>query len=210
MILPRQGSLSPGQGPPASARVEPWRQVPLINLLDSAGGRRRTMYKVLRGGLVAVLLLETLLAGAAYRNLSALREDVRAAQDELNAVARESEAVSATVQNLHRRIDERKLALGEARQEKTALTSSRVDWGASLMALFGAEVAPVAFNSVVMRPAAGEVDVTGVALDISAIIAFQSEIKEASVLLDLQSMRWEEGDSSLDLFATFKIKATGP
>ena len=210
MISPRQGSPSPDRGPSAGARVEPWRQVPRINLLQPAGGRRRTMSKVLRGGLVAALLIETLLAGAAYRNLSAVREDVRAAQDELNAVGRQSEAVSATVQNLHRRIDERKLALGEARQEKTALTSSRGDWGTSLMALFGAEVAPVAFNSVVVRPTAGEVDVTGVARDISAIIAFQSEIKDASLLLDLQTMRWEEGDSSLDLFATFKIRAPGP
>ena len=210
MISPRQGSLSSGRGPPAWARAEPWRQVPLINLLQSAGGRRRTMYRVLRGGLVAVLLLEMLLAGAAYRNLTALRGDVRAAQEQLNTVGLQSEAVSATVQSLHRRIDERKLALGEARQEKTALTSSRIAWGASLMALFGAEVAPVAFNSVVVRPAVGEVDITGVAEDISAIIAFQSEIKDASLLLDLQSMRWEEGDSALDLFATFKIKAIGP
>ena len=86
MISPQQGSLPPDRPPLAVGRVEPWRQVPLINLLQSAGGRRRTLRKVLQGGLVAVLLLEVLLASAAYRNLSALRGDVRAAQEELNAV----------------------------------------------------------------------------------------------------------------------------
>ena len=210
MISPRQGSPSPDHGQPAAARIEPWRQVPKINLLRSAEGRRGRISKSLRVGLFAVLVVEVLLAGIAYRNLSAVQEDMRGAQDELSAVGRQSEAVAATVQNLHRRIDERKLALGEERQEKSELTSSRVDWGASLMTLFGADVAPVTFNSVVVRPSASEVDVTGVALDVSAIIAFQSEIKDASLLLDLQSMRWEEGDSSLDLFATFKIRATGP
>lgn len=208
MISPRQGLL-PGREQSAVARTEPWRQVPKINLLRSAGERRGRISRSLRVGLFAVLLIEVLLAGIAYRNLSAVREDMRDARDILNAVGRQTEAISATVQNLHRRIDERKLALGEERQEKTELSSSRVDWGASLMALFGAEVAPVAFNSVVVRPAAGEVDVTGVAQNISAIVAFQSEIKDASLLLDLQSMRWEESDSSLDLFATFKIRATG-
>ena len=210
MISPRQSSPSPDRGQPASARNEPWRQVPKIDLLRSAGDRGGRISRSLRVGLFVVLVIEVLLAGIAYRNLSAVQEDMDGAQDELNAVARQSEAVAATVENLHRRIDEQKLALGEERQEKTELTSGRVDWGASLMALFGAEVAPVAFNSVVVRPAAGEVDVTGVALDISAIVAFQSEIKDASLLLDLQSMRWAEGDSSLDLFATFKIRAKDP
>ena len=168
------------------------------------------MSGVVRAALLAVLLLEVVWAGVAYRNTLTVREDIRATEEELNAVGRQSEAVSATVQNLHRRIDEQKTALGEARQEKTALSSGRVDWGASLMALFGTEVAPVAFNSVVVRADAGEVDVTGEAQDISAIVAFQSEINDESLLLDPQSIEWVEGASSLDLFATFKIRDTGP
>ena len=186
-----------------------WRRVPKINLLLI--GRSRPASRTTVAALLAILLVEAIFLWTIYGDVTAARDDSEEQRRELILVQRTEDRLAAKVQTLYQAIDQ----LQPAEQERsvfeisyTELVKDRVEWGAYMLALFGTEVPGIQFQSVSTEPTSGNAEVFGVATSAAAMRSFQSEIANASDILDLISLRWAEGDASLDFSASFNMVGT--
>ena len=189
-----------------------WRRgrgLPKINLLQQS--RIRPASRLTVAGLLVVLVLEAIFLAIVYGDLTTARDDVDIQRQVLAGLQQREDQLAEKVQTLYQTIDQ----LQPTEQERNVvedsyreLTEGRVAWGAYMSALFGTVVSGVRFETVSTEPTGGNAEVFGTATNAAVMRSFQSEIVKASDILELNSLRWEEEEASLDFSASFTLKET--
>ena len=181
-----------------------WRHVPKINLLASG---RRVSNRTLIIGAAVVFLIEAILLLFFYADLTSVRDDTEAERRLLQSQELLLAAEEQDVQELHRELGQ--FQPGETIAQTGAygeLTAAHISWGAAISRLFQSEVPGVTFQSIVATPESGSTEVFGTAGEVRDMVRFQSEIQGASGILELLSLRWQEGDASLEFSAAFSVR----
>lgn len=181
-----------------------WRRVPKINLLP---GRRAGLTKShLIGALVAVLVIAAVFLFNTYMGLSSAQDQTERNRQALQAATKKLSVIEEELQNLITKKADLEQKRKADEQAILAATSEQIDWGASLSALLSTQGPGVRFEAITTKPDSRAVEVAGVATDVNAMVVFQSYVANVSDLLDLQSLRWQEGDSSLNFVASFMAR----
>ena len=111
-------------------------------------------------------------------------DEIRAVRDQLESLTAEQDLIS----------------LAYAR-----ITTERTDWASSIDALLRAETPDVRFTKIEAKPG-GKVEAAGTAAGPAAMVEFQGRMRVVEDILDLQSLKWEEGDSALLFTASIQVK----
>ena len=193
-----------------SGRLDPtWRRVPKIDLLPRARGSFLTPVVL---GLLALILVQAVVARYLLSELAAADEAARAARSDLvaanaakfkeeNAIADQEESITgldSEAKQLTRQLD-------LIASTQSDLQAEHPDWAVALEALLGADGPAIRFQNVVTTPE-GDMTVTGVATGLDAMSGFQTHMLGVEDVLDLLSLQWEEGDSDLVFTAEVRVR----
>ena len=193
-----------------SGRLDPtWRRVPKIDLLPRTRGSFLTPVVL---GLLALILVQAVVARYLLGELAAADEAARAARSDLiaanaakfkeeNAIADQEESITgldSEEKQLTRQLD-------LIASTQSDLQAERPDWAVALEALLGADGPAIRFQNVVTTPE-GDMTVTGVATGLDAMSGFQTHMLGVEDVLDLLSLQWEEGDSDLAFTAEIRVR----
>ena len=193
-----------------SGRLDPtWRRVPKIDLLPRT---RRSFLTPVVLGLLALILVQAVVARYLLGELAAADEAARAARSDLveanaskfkeeNAIVDQEESITGL--DTEEKQLTRQLDLIASTQ--SALQAERPDWAVALKALLGADGPAIRFQNVVTTPE-GDMTVTGVATGLDAMSGFQTHMLSVEDVLDLLSLQWEEGDSDLVFTAEIRVR----
>ena len=203
-----QGYLGRRRGPTRPGLDgEDWRRVPKINLLPTI--RRTATAKLVILGLILVLAIEGIVALTVFNDLSGTRDDTAQTSLALSGAERRLTFIETEIQDLHSQIDQLRRGSGTSEDAFTAIDAKRVDWGASIAGIFGAQIPGVRFELVVTDTSTGKVILSGTADDVAGVVGFQAQLAQASNLILLESLRWEEGEASLSFSADLSVRKGG-
>ena len=186
---------------------EDWRRVPKINLLPKTG--RTPTARLVIGALILVLVIEGIVALTMSTGLSSTRDDTEQTRLALAGAERQLTFIETEIQGLHSQIDQLRRGSGTSADVHAAIDAKRVDWGASIAGMFSAQVPGVRFESVVADTPAGKVMISGTADNVAGVVGFQAQLGQASDLVVLESLRWEEGEESLSFSADLSVNKGG-
>ena len=208
MTQPLQDYLGRRRGPThPGLEGEDWRRVPKINLLPRIG--RTSTAKLVIVGLILVLVIEGIVALTMSAGLSGIQDDTEQTNLALAGAERQLTFIETEIQDLHSQIDQLRRGSGTSEDAFTAINAKRVDWGASIAGMFGAQVPGVRFELVVTDTSTGKMIISGTADDVAGVVGFQAQLAQASNLVLLESLRWEEGEASLSFSADLSVKRGG-
>ena len=190
-----------------SVQESNWRQVPRISLLPREKASPITPLVL---GLLALLVVEGLALQYLYRDMSSInggasdlseREREREVLGVESAIADHEDEIRAVRDQLESLTAEQDLiSLAYAR-----ITTERTDWASSIDALLRAETPDVRFTKIEAKPG-GKVEAAGTAAGPAAMVEFQDRMRVVEDIHDLQSLKWEEGDSALLFTASIQVK----
>ena len=203
-----QGYLGRRRGPTRPGlESEDWRRVPRINLLPRTG--RTPTAKLVIVGLILFLVIEGIVALSMSTGVSGTRDDTEQTRLALAGAERRLTFIETEIQDLHSQIDQLRRGSGTSEDAVSAIDAKRVDWGASIAGMFVAQIPGVRFESVVTEPSTGKIAILGTADDVAGVVGFQAQLGQASNLVLLESLRWEEGEESLSFSADLSVLKGG-
>ena len=188
-----------------------WRQVPRISLIPKG---RASLINPLVLGLMAVILIQVFVLQDLYRGkvstddtaavlTTDLDSNLQAVSTEESAIAEENAKIKAIVNEINQLGSQRDLVV----QVREELASTWIDWGGggAVEALLAADGLDIRLDEAVTEP--GEkMKVTATAADVAAIGRFQDHLKSVGDTLVLQSLQWEQIDSSVVINAIVEVR----
>lgn len=181
-----------------------WRRVPMIDMTPRQPSPWTTA-RVLRGGAVALLLIELLLLGhsaLSWQNASAQQPTLT--HELKNVQQTRSENQSALDQLQHQ------LATLQKQKASQTVNASDPAWATSLSGLFAMQTPGIRLRSAFNDPKQPDnLTVQGDAAGLDAIAQFQKDIRARSQFFTLEAIQWNAGDQGLQFTATLRIAARG-
>ena len=186
------------------AKERHWRRVPKVDLISTKESKHP-------GVILFRVFLGLVIIGVAYL-VQAQYFEWQDTLDRTTVGSRDLDSVQSSISNKQGELDIIRGQVDQLKQQKGALdnvyqsvTSSRVNWGEALPAVFGTQVQGISFESVVAKPG-GRLEISGKATDQRAIARFQTELRGVSRTLDLQSVAFKTGEESFEFVAEVKVR----
>ena len=181
-----------------------WRQVPKINILVP---QRTGLISAsqLRLALLLILLVEGFFIQGWYRGQTEAVQEIDSTKTELQALESDLGGRQKGLDALRAQISQLKVQRTNKLKEFQEITGDNIDWDAVFVRLLSAEASGARYLSVIAEPS-GDLTLEGIALGPEAASTLPSQLTSVSDVLELQSIRWDQGNDPPSFTAMFRVR----
>lgn len=181
-----------------------WRRVPKVNILPSRRATSPTV-SILRAIFLVVLLGEAFFIQGWYREQVDTVKVAEETTPQLQAAELQLSDQQQAVDVLRNELSQLQIRRSSREEEFQAVAVGHIDWSVVLSTLFEAEAVGARFLSVFGDPD-GEVTLEGIATGPVTKRTLPTQLTGVSEVLDLQSIRWEQGSDPPAFTAIFRVR----